>query len=309
MSIASRISDLVTAIASAINSRNAVGASDYQMWLAQGNTGDLTAYRAAQLGADADWATQFQTALGPVATPGTASETQAGVTQFATAAEINAGTIGTKAVSALQFMAASLAASIVPTAGPNSGKQTPQNRDVSGGDWNTQVATGFFEGSNMANTPGGGTGWNWVVVQRFSDDWIQQTADTFTTGGTTTASVGAKYVRSKINGVWGAWTRLVDEGRQVVMDRKGIGVNDSFETLVTPGVYQFNGGAGQPTGFPTGGDNYGELIVFAQQYGVVQLYVGATTFIRSQWNALNQTPQNMGRANWQQLTTTTVAPK
>lgn len=64
MSIASNITALVSAIATAINSRGAAGASDYQMWLAQGNTGDMAAYRTSILGGDFDWATQFTTALG-----------------------------------------------------------------------------------------------------------------------------------------------------------------------------------------------------------------------------------------------------
>jgi hypothetical protein len=99
MTLASRVTDLVTALATGLNARNAPGASDYQMWLAQGNTGTLQDYRTAILGGDYDWAGQFNTALGPIPASGTASETQAGVTQFATANEVLAQTSSLKAVS------------------------------------------------------------------------------------------------------------------------------------------------------------------------------------------------------------------
>lgn len=50
MSIASRITELVTAAAAALNARNAPGPSDYQVWLAQGNVGTLTDYRNSVAG-------------------------------------------------------------------------------------------------------------------------------------------------------------------------------------------------------------------------------------------------------------------
>lgn len=43
--IANAITSLVDSLITALNARNAPGASDYQMWLAQGNTGTLDDYR------------------------------------------------------------------------------------------------------------------------------------------------------------------------------------------------------------------------------------------------------------------------
>lgn len=112
MTLASRITDLVTALATALNARNAPGPSDYQLWVAQGNTGSIADYRTAMIGSDVDYATLFQNQLGAVPSSGAASETQAGITQLATLAEVLQGNTA-KAVSAGRLpirYAASLAA-------------------------------------------------------------------------------------------------------------------------------------------------------------------------------------------------------
>lgn len=98
MSIASRITDLVTAAAVALNARNAPGPSDFQMWLAAGNTGTIDNYRASILGADADFASIFTAALGTTPQTQVATSSQAGITQLATTSEAQAGTNFSKAL-------------------------------------------------------------------------------------------------------------------------------------------------------------------------------------------------------------------
>lgn len=98
MSIASRITDLVTAAAVALNARNAPGPSDFQMWLAAGNTGTIDNYRASILGADADFASIFTAALGTTPQTQVATSSQAGITQLATTTEAQAGTNFSKAL-------------------------------------------------------------------------------------------------------------------------------------------------------------------------------------------------------------------
>lgn len=88
MSFASNITDLVTSLITALNARSTTGPSDYQMWLAQGNTGTLADYRTAALGGDVDYASQFNAQLGTAPTAGIASEIQSGVTQFATVTDV-----------------------------------------------------------------------------------------------------------------------------------------------------------------------------------------------------------------------------
>lgn len=307
MSIADKITSAIDFIGAQMNLRNAPGPSDFQMWVAQDPVARATAtladYRQSLVGADEDVAAYMTGLLTTPPRAGIATTAQAGITQLADGPGVLAGTNAYFAVTPLALNNAQL---LDAGAGGRLGRTS---KDVSGGDWNTQIVSGHYEGSGMANAPGGSSGWNFVTVQRFSDVWTSQVAHTFTIAGTgQTAIVGALYQRMQTNGTWSPWRRILDDTVGALAPARTIGVQDSFETIVQPGVYQFNGGAGLPAGFPTGGDAYGELVVFAQQYGVVQLYVGATTFIRSQWNALNQNPQNMGRANWQKLTTTTVAP-
>jgi hypothetical protein len=313
MSFASNITALVTAIASAINGRGQTGPSDFQMWVAQDPTNRASAtiddYRAAQLGADQDFSALFTAALGTAPAATTATEARAGITQLASAAEVTAGAVATKAVSPLQLFNAGFSA-LINGANATGARLGTLNQDLTGGDWNNALSTGFFRGSNMANAPGGSgaNGWTWVIVQAHDpSQWISQIGHTYTSNG---GNVGTNQVwrRVKLNGTWTAWTLMTDDLLLPHRPQRSLNVNDSFELITTPGTYQFNGGSGQPAGFPSGADNYGELIVFQQQYGVVQLYVGATIYIRSQWNAMNQSPPNMGRANWQKMTTTAVAP-
>lgn len=117
MTIAQKINDLVDGLITALNARNAPGPSDFQMWLAAGNTGTLADYRTAMLGGDSDYATQFNNALGLAPTAGAATEAQAGVTQFATLAETKAATLTTKAVSPANLAAYSQYASGIRVTG------------------------------------------------------------------------------------------------------------------------------------------------------------------------------------------------
>lgn len=253
------------------------------------------------------WTTEidFAAALnGALTTPpraGGASEAQTGVTQFATAAEVAAGTVATKSVSPLR-----LAAAIADLL--TGGRLGATSKDVSNGDWNNQRTTGFFMGNAMANAPAGDGGWFWVTVQRYADTWVSQVAHNFVANST--AALAGRYQRTMLNGVWTSWQRIVDDAAQPVYGRRSIGNLDNFNTLLAPGAYQFNGGGGQPSGYPTGAGSYGMLLVFQQAYGVTQVYiVDNSLYYRTQWNATNANPPSMQGQQWNLVTATGVAPK
>jgi hypothetical protein len=78
--------------------------------------------------------------------------------------------------------------------------------NVTGTDLNALTLAGFYDGDAMTNAPS--AGWWHVLVMRHSgnDLWVQQIAWALTVDGSDTM-----YLRSRLNGVWGAWKRMANE--------------------------------------------------------------------------------------------------
>jgi hypothetical protein len=80
--------------------------------------------------------------------------------------------------------------------------------NYNGGDLNSLVTAGFYDGNSMTNAPNGG--WFWVTVETYSGDntWIHQTATSFGASNTTNEI----YTRTRTSSTWGAWKKLIDNG-------------------------------------------------------------------------------------------------
>ncbi|WP_019555191.1 pyocin knob domain-containing protein [Propionispira raffinosivorans] len=76
--------------------------------------------------------------------------------------------------------------------------------DISGQDLNADRATGFYRGTNLANTPSQG-GWWYVINMSHSDTaWYYQQAASY--GSDNSPSI--IFVRTKTKGVWSAWKQV-----------------------------------------------------------------------------------------------------
>lgn len=82
--------------------------------------------------------------------------------------------------------------------------------NYSGGDLNSLVTAGFYDGSSLSNAPLGNSGWFYITVETYSGDnnWIHQTATTFGSGNT----ANEVYTRVRASGTWGSWKKLSDSG-------------------------------------------------------------------------------------------------
>ena len=71
------------------------------------------------------------------------------------------------------------------------------------GDWNSYINTGLYMGYNLSNSPQGGNPWKHVQVFKHNDKWIVQVAYDF--------SGQVVSVRSKTNGAWNAWKKIMTQ--------------------------------------------------------------------------------------------------
>jgi hypothetical protein len=79
--------------------------------------------------------------------------------------------------------------------------------NYSGGDLDSLILAGFYDGSGMANAPN--SGWFYVTVEKHSDgstQWVHQTATSFGAGNTP----NEVYTRVRVGSTWGAWKQLGD---------------------------------------------------------------------------------------------------
>lgn len=157
MTISSRITDLVTAIATALNNRQQTAATGYDIAKLNGYTGTQAQWLAdfSDPG-NTDYATQFNNQLGAVPAAGAASESQTGVTQLSTAAEAAAATISTKALSparALDWIGGTLAQNVLANI-TNSRRGTDAQRLALSG---SQLLDGMLFYS-------ADTGWTWKYL-------------------------------------------------------------------------------------------------------------------------------------------------
>ena len=82
--------------------------------------------------------------------------------------------------------------------------------DVSNGDFNGLIQTGFYRGSVMTNSPNG-TGWWQILVQAHdAGSWRVQTAVGFTGVGNL-----QEWRRQQQNAVWGAWSRVYNTDTEI----------------------------------------------------------------------------------------------
>ena len=82
-----------------------------------------------------------------------------------------------------------------------------KTKNVSSTDLNNLKKTGFYDGDNMINAPGGAVGWFYIEVieHTFNPvDWVTQTAYDF--------NGGKLWFRNLSNGVWGAWNSVWHTG-------------------------------------------------------------------------------------------------
>lgn len=97
--------------------------------------------------------------------------------------------------------------------------------DLSGGDWNQNLSSGFFRGTNMTNNPVGDNGWSWVLNQAHdAANWRGQIALGYTGGG-----AGRLYSRYQNNGTWAGW-------REYAALTGGVAFTGTSPTAPTPGV-------------------------------------------------------------------------
>lgn len=82
-----------------------------------------------------------------------------------------------------------------------------KTKNVSSTDLNNLKKTGFYDGDNMINAPGGSTDWFYIEVIEHTlnpTDWVTQIAWDF--------NGGAMWFRNLVNGVWGVWNKIWHSG-------------------------------------------------------------------------------------------------
>jgi microcystin-dependent protein len=110
-------------------------------------------------------------------------------------------------------------------------------------DWDTVTVSGFYRAQNMSNAPGGSTGWHYVLVQHYNDDYICQTAWNLT------GSIAFMYIRIKSGGTWRAWREVIFEAPEdnTPYNRQDGGWVSAFPN--TSGLISAFGGTSAPTGW------------------------------------------------------------
>lgn len=106
-----------------------------------------------------------------------------------------------------------------------------------GNDWNNAVKTGWYKGNNSANAPETSTTadlWFFGFVLAHNADYVFQEVYKF--ASSTDATLIAKYIRAKTNGVWGKWTNVTVQ-RVVPAEAK----LDHIKTLTSDAQGQLDG--------------------------------------------------------------------
>jgi len=110
--------------------------------------------------------------------------------------------------------------------------------DVSNGDFNGLIQTGFYRGNTMTNSPNG-IGWWYITVQAHdAGSWRVQTAIGYTDVGST-----QEWRRQQQNGVWGTWWRVyntdaeIAAGPAVTAARVPAGVTSQYAGTTAPAGY------------------------------------------------------------------------